>query len=280
MRRSLLMAVVLATLGLTTPAHSQQSNPFQQDPMGPLIDVSDRWKRFQPARAFCIRPEVFEVTGQTGATATGRDPACRRSGFPRRATGLYRVTVGAPPLCPGCRRLFIDYSRIPERNAPPLFYARGHVYFRLQSWNGGYTVDPRAHSPNIKNFTNDKLFVPDGSPQERIVHAFDLHSMAYTGDTANFAHAAPQGPWYAGPWYLNRAGKRIVGAFLDVQVGSAQPTGRAELDEIAYMSGFNSGEPTCPDNFLLDGEYADGNYLYASCADHFGGSSQGVNPFA
>lgn len=256
-----------------------ESTPLTQDPLGPLVDVTGRWQRFQPARAFCIRPNVFEASGDDGATATGRRPACRRSGFPRAAEGLYVVRIRAPRLCAGCRRLFLDYSAIPPENDPPVFYARGHAYFRLHSSNHRYTVDPLSHSPNIKNLTNDKLVAPAGSPQELLTHAFDLHAMAYVGDTAHFAHSSVQGPWYIGPWYVNRRGERIRGAYLDVDVTAAEPLPDPALNEIVYMAGFNSGEATCPDNVLADGAYADGNYFYGGCADHRGMSSEGLDPY-
>jgi hypothetical protein len=277
-------ALIAAALGLAvlTPARAQPPTPLTQDPLGPLVDVTDDYAWYQPATAFCVKPEVFEFTGDTGGTATGADSACAFSGFAPGDTGLYKVEIESPPggLCGGCRRLFLDYSQIPEGNAPPLYYARGHAYFRLDSFNPSYTVDPKRHSPNIKNFSNDKLFVPDDSDQEPFVHGFDLHSMAYTGDTANFAHAAVQGPYYVGPWYVNQFGIRINGAYLDVNViTELDPLPNPALNEIGYGAAFNSGEATCLDNVLFDGDFRDGNYFYGGCIDRFGGSAEGVNPY-
>lgn len=279
MSRAFLALATCLAVALPGSAGAQMQDPLFNDPLGPIVDVTRRWQDYQPARTFCVSPDVFEASGDDGADTNGRHPACRRSGFARSSRDLYLVRVAAPPLCAGCRRLFIDYSKIPRRNAPPYFYARGHVYFRLQSWNWGYTVDPKAHSPNIKNLTNDKAVAPDGSYQERIAHPFDLHAMSYVGDTAHVAHSQVQGPYYVGPWYLSRSGKRIHGAYLDVDVMSTPELPHPMLNEIRYMAGYNAGEATCPDNVLFEGQYADGNYGYAGCADRPGGSATGVNPF-
>jgi hypothetical protein len=249
--------------------------PFH-DPLGPLIDVTARWTDFQPATVFCVRPDRFEASGPTGATSTGSDPACRRSGFRPGVRGLYKVDIRTPTLCAGCRRFFIDYSKIPAENAPPLYYAHGHAYFRLQSWNFTYTVDPIAHSPNVKNFTNDKLIAPTGSVAEDVATMFDLYSMAYVSDTKFFVHSQVQGPYYIGPWYLNRAGRRVVGAYLDLNVMNAQELPLSFLNEVRYMSGFRSGEPACLDGPL---GYEDADAFYAGCVDQMGGSSAAIDPF-
>jgi hypothetical protein len=233
--------------------------------MGSLTDVTAHWRQYQPARAFCIRPDAPQYTpGGTGASATGADRACRRSGFAASATGLVKIKVSAPILCPGCRRLFIDFSKIPSTGG-----AHGHVYYHLASANLTYTVDPVAHSPNTKNFTNDKLLSPDGSLQELIIGAFDLHAISYVADTSYFIHTAIQGPYYIGPWYLNRAGHRIDGVYLDVDVEDAARSSSAELDAIRYVDGFNSGT-LCP---------SDGDAFYAGCVDSFSFSTSTVNPF-
>ncbi len=256
-------------------AASPAGPPFQ-DPLGPFVDVTARWTAYQPASTFCVKPDRFEASGDTGATDTGSDPVCRWSGFRRGDRGLYKVHITAPRLCAGCRRLFFDYAKIPAKNSPPSFYAHGHAYFRLQSFNQTYTVDPIAHSPNVKNFTNDKLLSPDGSAREEIAGAFDLHAMSYVGDTEFFVHSQIQGPWYIGPWYVNRAGRRITGAYLDVDVADGMEMPSPELNAIIYMSGFRSGEPTCPDALL---GYADADAFYAGCVDQMGGSAESIDPF-
>jgi hypothetical protein len=248
------------------------SNGYQQDPIGPLVDVTPHWRHYQPKTTFCVKPDVTQfASGGDGATATGADPACARSGFPANATGLVKIHVGTPTLCPGCRRFFFDFSKIPATNAPPLAYAHGHAYYRLASFNPFYTVDPLDHSPNTKNFTNDKLLVPDGSPQQPLVNGFDLHAMEYVTDTAHFTHTVSQGPYYIGPWYLNRYGHRINGAYLDVDVVDAQQLpGGSQVNAITYMAGFNSAQ-ACP---------SDDDGYYVGCTDWGGSSAEMIDPFA
>jgi hypothetical protein len=252
-------------LALAISGSAQAALPFQQDSIGPISDVTAHWQRYQPASAFCIQPDAPQYTpGGTGATATGSHPACRRSGFAAGATGLVKVQIRAPLLCAGCRRLFIDFSKIPAGGA------RGHVYYHLAAVNFTYTVDPVAHSPNTKNFTNDKFVTPEGSLQEPLIGAFDLHAIAYVSDTAHFIHNALQGPYYIGPWYVNRHGRRINGVYLDVDAADASRTGNALLDDIGYVDGFNSGR-LCP---------TDGDLLYAGCVDAWSFSVSTVNPFS
>lgn len=260
-RRTLTLALGLALLGGT----AQAAVPFQADSMGPITDVTAHWQRYQPASAFCIKPDAPQYTpGGIGANATGADPVCRRSGFPASATRLVKIQIRTPVLCTGCRRLFIDFSKIPASGG-----AHGHVYYHLAAANFTYTVDPVDHSPNTKNFTNDKLLTPDGSPQALLIGAFDLHAIAYVTDTAHFVHTAIQGPYYIGPWYVNRAGRRIDGVYLDVDVEDATHFPSPQLNEIGYVDGFNSGT-LCP---------SDGDAFYAGCADAFSYSTSIVNPF-
>ena len=281
MRRSALIVVLLgafvpsaarASLQVGTPAAAQPSAPFQYDALGPIRDVTANWLAYQPAQAFCVKPNVGQYTpGGDGATDTGRDPACRRSGFKRSATGLVRIGVRTPPLCPGCRRLFIDFSKIPQADSPPTYYARGHSFYRLASENLSYTVDPIDHSPNTKNFTNDKLLAPSGSPQEQLIGALDLHlASGYVTDTVNFVHTAVQGPYYIGPWYLSRGGRRIYGVYLDVDVADATEYSNPQQNAIGYGAGFNSGQ-TCPN---------DDDSFYAGCVDWWALSASTVNPYA
>lgn len=243
--------------------------PFQADSLGPIRDVTARWQAYQPAAVFCVKPNVPEYTpGGAGPTVTAANRACRHSGFPRATRGLVVIRVRTPSLCPGCRRLFIDFSRI---GAGPQ-YAHGHVFYRLTSPNFTYTFDPVAHSPNTKNFSNDKLLVPEGSPQQPLVWALDLHQFAgFTSDTANFVHNVAQGPYYTGPWYVNRAGRRVRGVYLDVDVADATPfPGGAQANQIGYAAGFNSGA-RCP---------SDGDLLYAGCVDAWSFSVSAIDPFA
>jgi hypothetical protein len=198
--------------------------------MGPLTDVTPQWQHYQPATAFCVKPDVKQYArGGDGATA---DPAC-----------ALRITVNTPPLCAGCRRLFFDFSKA---------VAKGHAYYHLASTDPGLTVDPVAHSPNTKNFTNDKLLSPDGSLQEQVIGGFDTHAVSYVTDVAHFTHTVAQGPYYIGPWYVNRDGERINGVYLDVRSSAS----------VGYMAGYNSGRLCLNDD----------DAYYVGCVDASGGS--------
>jgi len=294
MKRTLGTLSILALLvGRPAPALADPV-PFFQDPIGPMIDVTDQAADYQPASTFCVKPNVMDPTDQllghaTDQTTPPSDPDCAASiaaGLaPSDAGPLYKGHVVAPKLCKGCRRLFFDYSQIPAENDPAhfLYYAHGHIYLHLSSLNPFYTVNPVAHSPNVKNFTNDKLVSPSGSILEQLIGQFDLHAVAYVGDTANYAHTAVQGPYYIGPGYLhcNRGGhhcRRIDGAYLDVNIGAEPALPIPELNEIRYIAGFNSGEATCLDNDIPG--WSDGNFLYAGCADNFGFGATAIDPYA
>ena len=119
------------------------------------------------------------------------------------------------------------------------------------SSNPTYTIEPTAHSPNIKNFTNDELVSPPNSPQYAVISRIDPELMAYAADTANFAHTAAQGPYYIGPWYVNEAGQRIDGAYVDVSLAHAVDLQDATLDSIVYAAGFDSDPSSCIDAELL-----------------------------
>lgn len=262
---------LVAALGIA-PVAARAAVPFQEDSIGPVRDVTANWRYYQPASVFCVQPEAGEYTpGGVGATVSARNPACKRSGFRRSAKGLVEIRVRTPGLCPGCRRLLIDFSKIPKADSPPDYYARGHVFYRLASPNFSYTVDPLEHSPNTKNFTNDKLLAPSGSPQEQVIGALDLHQFAgYAADTANFVHTAIQGPYYIGPWYLSSRGRRVHGVYLDVDVADATSFGNAQANAISYAAGFDSGD-LCP---------TDADSFYGGCVDWWSFSSSSVDPYA
>lgn len=272
-------AAVVALLIATPPARASGTDPTSSDPLGPLVDVTADWQAYQPNSDFCVHPTVFEVPATT-EIATGSTPACAKSGFAPSATGLYEVKIDTPGLCQGCRRLFIDYSKIPPStmSAPT---SHGHAYLRLMSFNPTYTVQPLAHSPNIKNLTNDYLVAPPGSPISALTSQVDPYDMAYAGDTANYAHTAAQGPYYVGPGYLNTADQWVTGAYLDVDLSKASQLPQAELNVIRYAAGFDSSPASCPDAALFGPEYTDGNYFYGGCVNAFGASSPpGVDPWA
>jgi hypothetical protein len=270
-----MIKLALAALALAGAPHTGASSgvPFYYDSLGPITDVTARWRRYQPANVFCVKPNVAEYTpGGTGPTVTGANRACRHSGFPATAKGLVVIRVRTPSLCSGCRRLFLDFSKIPKASAAPYYHPRGHVFYRLTSANSTYTVDPLDHSPNTKNFTNDKLLVPEGSPQEPVVGFADQHQLAgYTTDIANFIHTQAQGPYYAGPWYVNRRGQRIEGVYFDLDVaGATENPGGVSFNDVAYAAGFNSGQH-CPN---------DDDSLYGGCVDWWAYSTSNVNPYA
>lgn len=274
-------AVVLAAFLLfAAAAHAEPlpETPLTQDPLGPMHDVTATAADYQPRDAFCVKTDVFQYPGPGAAAAfTGTDADCAASGFTGNDGGLVKITVGAPPLCGGCRRLFIDFSAIPA-NAGAVLYAHGHAYFHIASLNPATTVEPEAHSPNIKNFANDKLFVPDDSPQRDGVYAFDTYSRAYTGNTAHFVHHEVQGPYYTGPWYVNRDGVRVQGAYVDVQLVPEDPS-PAEIRQLGYGAAFHSGEPVCFDEIIggMFGDgFRDGDGYYGGCIDGFGAARSTV----
>lgn len=268
----------VAGLLLAPPVAGAQTSqtPLNSDPVGPISNVTAHWRYYQPAPDFCVPDQVYEVPSDTQDTQTGANPACEFSGFSPTATGLYEVQITTPPLCSTCVRLFIDYAKIAPSSLGT--YSQGHAYIRLSSANPTYVSSPTAHSPNVKNFTNDYLVAPPGSPRSTVAATADPHLLAYAADTAHFAHTTAQGPYYIGPWYLNRWGERIDGAYIDVDLSKAHRLGQTQLDEIYYAAGYNTDPSLCPDT-LADPAYNDGNYLYGGCVNAGGASSEGVDPW-
>jgi hypothetical protein len=250
---------------------SSPQSPLTDDPLGPLENVTANWGFYQPATDFCITPDVYELPGFTPSP-------CSADVSGTSTSGTYDVKISTPPLCAGCVRLFIDYSKIvPDTGA--LRYSHGHAYFRLSSLNPTYTSDPVGHSPNVKNLTNDYLVAPPGSLSSAITAQVDPHLLAYAADTAKFAHTDAQGPYYVGPGYYNTAGDFIDGTYVDIDLNGAKELGSA-LDPITYQAGFDSDPKTCPDSELGGPAYADGNYFYAGCVNWMGSSTLGgVNPW-
>jgi hypothetical protein len=252
-----------------------ESPAWQLDPIGPLVDVTCDWQRYQPAEVSCVKLDGIEYApGGVGVLTDGSDPACQFSGFAEDETGLYRVEIPNPILCAGCRRMFIDFARIPA-DSGLLYYAHGHAFYHVSSLNPFYTIEPVSHSPNTKNFYNDKLVSPPGTPVETLIGAIDTHDMAYVTDTKYFVHTAIQGPHYIGPWYVNRDGERIHGIYLDVNVGDAMSLGSPQFDQFFYQVGYNSGQVYC--NPIAPATDAD--ILYGGCVDRPGGSRDAYDPF-
>lgn len=270
-RRLLARAGLVVTIMLAATSARAEPMPMVLDAMGTFVDVSASWQDYQPSESFCVALDGFDgytsFSGNAGPTCPDSEDLL--------------VEIETPPLCiPNCRRLFIDYSSIPAENdaAGGLFYARGHVFFRLHAFNN-YTADPIAHSPNIKNVTNDKFFAPYDSPQETVATELDTRAISYVGSTLRHTHSEVQGPYYVGPTYRNTEGHLIRGAYIDVNV-PANAAGAPEMDGIRYWVGYNAGEATCPDNVVFNGDYADGNYGYAACASHPAISESVIDPFS
>ncbi len=228
-----------------------------------------------PAESLHV-PQVVEIPSDTQDTQTGSNPACAFSGFTPTDTGLYEVKIVTPPLCATCVRLFIDYAAIKPSSLGT--YSQGHAFYRPSSANPSYSSSPTAHSPNIKNFTNDYLVSPPGSAQSQVFSNVDPHLLTYAADTAHFAHTTLQGPYYIGPWYVNQYGDRIDGAYVDVDLAQATQLGQAVLDDIYYGAGYNTDPSLCPDT-LANPAYNDANYFYAVCINAFGISSDGIDPW-
>lgn len=267
---------VVAAAALAAPATAPAATPNFSDPVGTISNVTSNWQQYQPASDFCVPDQVYEVPADSQNTQTGANPACAFSGFTASDTKLYEVKIQTPPLCATCERLFIDYSQA-QPNALGES-SQGHAYYRLSSPNPSYSSSPVAHSPNIKNFTNDFLVAPPGSPQSTVAGTVDPHLLAYAAETAHFAHTTSQGPYYVGPWYVNTAGQRINGAFIDVDLSGATQAGSPALDSISYLAGYNANPNACPDT-LLGQQYNDGNYFYGGCVNFGGYSSGSVDPW-
>lgn len=296
-----LLATLLAVPRAAAGPADELPPQLRQDPIGELRDVTLTWRDHQPAAAFCIRPDGLDAAtaaldddlvhleecpvGYVFGDDAGAAQPC-----PGEDPCYYKVEIETPePLATstGFRRLFLDFTTIPADNVPfqGWFWAHGHFYFRLDSDDESYTVDATHHSPNIKNVTNDKLFVPDGSAWHGFAHSFDRRAKAYVGDTRLFHHSGVQGPYYVGPGYVSAAGQDVRGAYLDVQVVNQLPEPGVD-HTIGYWAGFDSGETffdmsgpfACPNNNVPGLE--DANALYAGCFDRIGHSDEGVDPFA
>jgi hypothetical protein len=275
--RILVLTVAAAGGALIAPTTSgAQTTPLSSDPVGPISNVTGDWQYYQPASDFCVPDQVVEVPSDTQDTQSGSNPACASSGFTPSDSGLYEVKIVTPPLCGTCVRLFIDYAAIQPSSLGT--YSQGHAFYRLSSANPTYSSSPVAHSPNIKNFTNDYLVSPPASAQSEVFSNVDPHLLAYAADTAHFAHTTVQGPYYIGPWYLNQYGDRIDGAYIDVDLARATQLGEAELDDIFYGAAYNTDPSLCPDT-LANPAYNDANYFYGGCVNAGGFSAEAIDPW-
>ena len=53
-------------------ADEAAAQPFQQDPMGPIKDVTADWQHYQPATAFCVKPDANCVVALASRRIWGR----------------------------------------------------------------------------------------------------------------------------------------------------------------------------------------------------------------
>ena len=100
MKRALIvLASIVAVTGLAR-ADPLPASPFTQDPLGPLVDVTNVWTDYQPASIFCVKPDVFQATS-TGPTTTGADPDCADRIGTREDRGEHAAAVQRlPPAVP------------------------------------------------------------------------------------------------------------------------------------------------------------------------------------
>ena len=123
---------------------------------------------------------------------------------------------------------------------------------------------------------------PPNSPQYAVISRIDPELLAYAADTANFAHTAAQGPYYIGPWYVNEAGQRIDGAYVDVSLAHAVDL-QARRPSTASCTP-RASTPTrrrAPTQSCCGPAYADGNYFYGGCVnDAAASSAAGPRPVA
>ena len=268
-------ALILGAFPALSTAHqtlTSSDSPLTDDPLGPIENVTADWTYYQPASDFCITPDVYELPAYTGSP-------CKVAVGSATTTGTYEVKISAPALCPTCARIFIDYSKIAANNGTNI-YSHGHAFFKVFSLNLTYSADPVAHSPNIKNLTNDYLVSPPGSVISAVMGQLDTSLLTFAADTANYAHNDVQGPYYVGPGYVDAAGNWIDGAYVDINLANATELGNNTLDQVTYGAGFNSDPPSCLDSVIGGPAFADANYFYAGCVNGFGASNPaGVSPW-
>jgi hypothetical protein len=75
---------------------------------------------------------------------------------------------------------------------------------------------------------------------------------------------------------VNRAGERIHGLYVDVNVGDATPLGDDMADAFYYQTGYDSGQLTCfPNGSPMT---SDADLLYGGCVDRVGGGADAYVP--
>jgi len=223
--------------------------------LGPLVDVTARWREYQPALVQPIPMADYssdyedQVVGFCGteqgtAAADGTPPpkgtvaSAPPAGVPAppSSQGPYCVlryfAADFTAPCATCHRVLIDYSAIPDGN-PTAPGADGHWAARFTTTQGlSASTTFNGHSPNIKNVCSDKFFNPakgaacDAIPFEA---DFDKHSLSVEGDVARFVHFPLEGRYYNGPAYLAGDGGAVPyhwvqGAYVDIDAGATPGT--------------------------------------------------------
>ena len=245
-----------ASLRLARPPRAQPAARSSTTRSGPIRDVTANWLAYQPAQAFCVKPNVGQYTpGGDGPTGTGRDPACRRSGFARGATGLVgdqRPHADPVPRVPAAvHRLLED----PERRQPAdLLRPRARLLpagvgelHATRSTRSRTAPTPRTSpTTSCSRRRARRRSSSIGGARPAPV------ASGYTTDTLNFVHTAVQGPYYIGPWYVNRGGRRIYGVYLDVDVADATAVpGRRQPNDDRLRRRLQLAARRCPNDARL-----------------------------
>ena len=264
------------------PCDSAPTLPQCDSALGPLSDVTAHWRNYQPAllqpvpisdycadESACAGQDTEDAQPPQGAGWCGTEnpasftpastearslpsgipvPPGKHSPFSGSHYCLLRyVADDFTPICSGCHRLFIDYSKIPPGNATSPA-SDGHWATRITVPNFSAMGPFNGHSPNIKNICSDKFFNP--SPGATCVPAeagFDNHSLSVEGDSTVFHHFPFEGRYYNGPAYLVGDGVTVPyhwmqGAYVDVVTGSPDGSGEAW-----YGAGYRSVQSLVPD---------------------------------
>ena len=211
-----LLAVALAPASLqagasTDPCAGAPSDPQCVAALGPLRDVSEGWRDYQPALVQVVPMSDYAATdpeaqapplgvgpcgGETQSQGPGPGQVMQSPPpgvpAPPGSHGPYCVLHYLPqdftPLCGDCHRLLIDYSRIPSGTAVSPG-AQGHWAAKFnQSQPVSLATFVNGHSPNIKNLCADKFF--NRGPGATCVPytQLDQNAVEYEGDTTWYHH--------------------------------------------------------------------------------------------
>ena len=258
------MAVGAVSAGPVPADADSSNNPCDSAPLpvctsalGPLRDVSARWREYQPALVQMVpigdysadpQTAVYGLCGNETASpaANGQAiPPATQSALPPTGVPappevagpshgpycvLRYIAADFTPLCPSCLRILIDFSGIPATDAtsdPVSPGADGHFALRLTAGQSLTARTPfNGHSPNIKNLCSDKFFNPSAGADcaNALVAGFDEQGLGLEGDTGIYHHFTLEGRYYNGPFYLAGDGRTIPyhwvrGAYVDLDLG-------------------------------------------------------------